>query len=180
MTSVDTIRINNRREDFIGSLSGDMGVQWGYTLDAFSSMGHGKATDGPAIKMSRTIYNYDQQAEISTKSSVFTSKVENLTTYQSFPQGRDWCYNYITEVYVDGYTWANPFVGLSGYYKNKTIKAYLPNTVSVTPGSNPANTCVECRNEIGYCFSDDEVYSHSVTVSLGLPRSGKRRRRSSF
>ena len=168
MTSVDTIRINNRREDFIGSLSGDMGVQWGYTLDAFSSMGHGKATDGPAIKMSRTIYNYDQQAEISTKSSVFTSKVENLTTYQSFPQGRDWCYNYITEVYVDGYTWANPFVGLSGYYKNKTIKAYLPDTVSVTPGSNPANTCVECRNETGYCFSDDEVYPNSVRFLWGF------------
>ena len=69
---------------------------------------------------------------------------------------------------MDGYTWANPFVGLSGYYKNKTIKAYLPDTVSVTPGSNPANTCVECRNEIGYCFSDDEVYSHSVRFLWGF------------
>ena len=158
LTSIDNIKINNNRDDLFGSLTGDMGVIWGYTLDAFSGMGHANATDGPAIKMSRTVYNYDEQVEISTESSVLTSKVENLDTWQSFSQGTDWCYNYITEVYVDGYAWANPFVGLSGYYENKTIKAYLPDTVSVTPGSNPNSTRVECRNDIGYYFSDGEDY----------------------
>lgn len=100
---------------------------------------HGPMRTPPTAchQKSRAVYNYDEQVEISTESSVLTSKVENLDTWQSFSQGTDWCYNYITEVYVDGYTWANPFVGLSGYYKNKTIKAYLPDTVSVTPAITP-------------------------------------------
>ena len=150
-----------------------MGVIWGYTLDGFSGMGHANATDGPAIKMSRTVYNQDKQAEISTECSVLTSKVENLDTWQSFPQGGDWCYNYITEVYVDGYAWANPFVGLSGYYENKTIKAYLPDTVSVTPGSNPNSTRVECRNDIGYYFSDGEDYPNSQRFLWGFRNLAK-------
>ena len=136
-------------------------------------MGHANATDGPAIKMSRTVYNYDEQVEISTESSVLTSKVENLDTWQSFSQGTDWCYNYITEVYVDGYTWANPFVGLSGYYENKTIKAYLPDTVSVTPGNNPNSTRVECRNDIGYYFSDGEDYPNSQRFLWGFRNLAK-------
>ena len=173
LTSIDNIKINNNRDDLFGSLTGDMGVIWGYTLDAFSGMGHANATDGPAIKMSRTVYNYDEQVEISTESSVLTSKVENLDTWQSFSQGTDWCYNYITEVYVDGYTWANPFVGLSGYYKNKTIKAYLPDTVSVTPGNNPNSTRVECRNDIGYYFSDGEDYPNSQRFLWGFRNLAK-------
>ena len=173
LTSIDNIKINNNRDDLFGSLTGDMGVIWGYTLDAFSGMGHANATDGPAIKMSRAVYNYDEQVEISTESSVLTSKVENLDTWQSFSQGTDWCYNYITEVYVDGYTWANPFVGLSGYYKNKTIKAYLPDTVSVTPGNNPNSTRVECRNDIGYYFSGDENYPSSQRFLWGFRNLAK-------
>ena len=173
LTSIDNIKINNNRDDLFGSLTGDMGVIWGYTLDAFSGMGHANATDGPAIKMSRTVYNYDEQVEISTESSVLTSKVENLDTWQSFSQGTDWCYNYITEVYVDGYTWANPFVGLSGYYENKTIKAYLPDTVSVTPGNNPNSTRVACRNDIGYYFSDGEDYPNSQRFLWGFRNLAK-------
>ena len=173
LTSIDNIKINNNRDDLFGSLTGDMGVIWGYTLDAFSGMGHANATDGPAIKMSRTVYNYDEQVEISTESSVLTSKVENLDTWQSFSQGTDWCYNYITEVYVDGYTWANPFVGLSGYYENKTIKAYLPDTVSVTPGNNPNSTRVECRSDIGYYFSDGEDYPNSQRFLWGFRNLAK-------
>ena len=173
LTSIDNIKINNNRDDLFGSLTGDMGVIWGYTLDGFSGMGHANATDGPAIKMSRTVYNQDKQAEISTECSVLTSKVENLDTWQSFPQGGDWCYNYITEVYVDGYAWANPFVGLSGYYENKTIKAYLPDTVSVTPGNNPNSTRVECRNDIGYYFSDGEDYPNSQRFLWGFRNLAK-------
>lgn len=39
LTSIDNIKINNNRDDLFGSLTGDMGVIWGYTLDAFSGMG---------------------------------------------------------------------------------------------------------------------------------------------
>ena len=46
--------------------------RWGYTLDDFTGMGHANATDSPAIKMRRTVYNTDQHTE-STESSVLTS-----------------------------------------------------------------------------------------------------------
>lgn len=167
LTSVDNIKINaNSFGDL--NLATDMGAWWGYTLDGFSGMGHANATDGPAIKMSRTVVKNEAEEEISTESSVITSKVDDLDTWQSFSQGTDWCYNYITEVYVDGYAWANPFVGLSGYYKNKTIKAYLPDTVSVTPGNNPSSTRVECRNDIGYYFSGDKIYPNSRRFLWGF------------
>ena len=167
LTSVDNIKINaNSFGDL--NLATDMSAWWGYTLDGFSGMGHANATDGPAIKMSRTVVKNKAEDEISTESSVITSKVDDLDTWQSFSQGTDWCYNYITEVYVDGYAWANPFVGLSGYYKNKTIKAYLPDTVSVTPGNNPGSTRVECRNDIGYYFSGDESYPNSGRFLWGF------------
>lgn len=167
LTSVDNIKINaNSFGDL--NLATDMSAWWGYTLDGFSGMGHANATDGPAIKMSRTVVKNEAEEEISTESSVITSKVDDLDTWQSFSQGTDWCYNYITEVYVDGYAWANPFVGLSGYYKNKTIKAYLPDTVSVTPGNNPSSARVECRNDIGYYFSGDKIYPNSGRFLWGF------------
>ena len=68
---------------------------------------------------------------------------------------------------------ANPFVGLSGYYENKTIKAYLPDTVSVTPGNNPNSTRVECRNDIGYYFSDGEDYPNSQRFLWGFRNLAK-------
>ncbi len=173
LTSVDRIKINNNLEEL--NLTGDMGSVWGYTLDAFTGMGHANATDSPAIKMSRTVYNTKTNKEISTESFVLTSQVENLSTWPSFLQGKDFCYNYITEVYVDGYAWANPFVGLSSYYKGKTIKAYLPDTVSVTPAGSPANTRVECRNDVGHYFSDGENGSNSTRFLWGFRnlRTGK-------
>ena len=172
LTSVDNIKINaNSFGDL--NLATDMSAWWGYTLDGFSGMGHANATDGPAIKMSRTVVKNEAEEEISTESSVITSKVDDLDTWKSFSQGTDWCYNYITEVYVDGYAWANPFVGLSGYYKNKTIKAYLPDTVSVTPGNNPSSTRVECRNDIGYYFSDGEDYPNSQRFLWGFRNLAK-------
>ena len=146
--------------------------RWGYTLDDFTGMGHANATDSPAIKMRRTVYNTDQHTE-STESSVLTSKVENLSTWNAFFQGSDYCGVDIRDVYVDGYTWANPFVGLSGYYENKTIKAYLPDTVSVTPGNNPNSTRVECRNDIGYYFSDGEDYPNSQRFLWGFRNLAK-------
>lgn len=172
MVSVDNIRINAQdSEAFFQTLNTDVGIFWGYTLSGFTAMGHPKAADGPALKMGRTVFNYDKQTVLSTESSVITGKLENVSTYTGFPQGRDWCYDYITEVYTDGYTWANPFVGLSAYYshnKSNTIKVYLPDTVSVTPASRPANTQVVCEDSLGLVFDNNESYPSSHRYLWGF------------
>ena len=172
MVSVDNIRINAQdSEAFFQTLNTDVGIFWGYTLSGFTAMGHPKAADSPALKMERTTFNYDKQTVLSTESSVITGKLENVSTYTGFSQGRDWCYDYITEVYTDGYTWANPFVGLSAYYshnKSNTIKVYLPDTVSVTPASRPANTRVVCEDSLGLVFGNDESYPSSSRFLWGF------------
>ena len=172
MVSVDNIRINEQdSEAFFQTLNTDVGIFWGYTLSGFTAMGHPKAADSPALKLGRTVFNYDKQTVLSTESSVITGKLENVSTYKGFPQGFDWCYDCITEVYTDGYNWANPFVGLSGYYsqnKSNTIKVYLPDTVSVTPASRPADTRVVCEDSLGLVFGDDESYPSSTRYLWGF------------
>lgn len=172
MVSVDNIRINAQdSEAFFQTLNTDVGIFWGYTLSGFTAMGHPKAADGPALKLGRTTFNYDKQTVLSTESSVITGKLENVSTYTGFSQGRDWCYDYITEVYTDGYTWANPFVGLSAYYshnKSNTIKVYLPDTVSVTPASRPADTRVVCEDSLGLVFENNESYPSSHRYLWGF------------
>ena len=172
MVSVDNIRINEQdREAFFQTLNTDVGIFWGYTLSGFTAMGHPKAADSPALKLGRTVFNYDKQTVLSTESSVITGKLENVSTYTGFRQGFDWCYDCITEVYTDGYNWANPFVGLSGYYsqnKSNTIKVYLPDTVSVTPASRPADTRVVCEDSLGLVFGDDESYPSSTRYLWGF------------
>ena len=172
MVSVDNIRINAQdSEAFFQTLNTDVGIFWGYTLSGFTAMGHPKAADSPALKMERTTFNYDKQTVLSTESSVITGKLENVSTYTVFSQGRDWCYDYITEVYTDGYTWANPFVGLSAYYshnKSNTIKVYLPDTVSVTPASRPTDTRVVCEDSLGLVFGNDESYPSSSRFLWGF------------
>ena len=156
LVSVDNVKINEEdSEKFFQTLNTDVGVFWGYTLDGFTGMGHRNAADSPVIKMNHTVYDYDTDAVLSTANSVITGKVENISTWESFSQGGNWCYDYITEVYTDGYAWANPFVGLSEYYKNSPIQSYLPDTVSVTPASHPGDTRVECVNDMGLRFKDD-------------------------
>ena len=164
LTSVDAIKITSA--DSNGSLGIELETRWGYTLSGFAAMGHRNAADSPALKLSRTVYDHTTDKVLSTENSVLTSKVENLYTAQDYPPGGDWCSNYITEVYTDGYNWANPFVGLSNYYgyrysdsNSGTIKTYLPNRVSVAPASRPGDTRVECGDEIGYYFGDRSDYS---------------------
>ena len=173
MVSVDNIRLNVQDSGaFFQTMNTDVDVFWGYTLSGFTAMGHPKAADSPALKLGRTVYNYDKQTVLSTESSVITGKLENVSAYTGFSQGRDWCYDYITEVYTDGYTWANPFVGLSAYYshnKSNTIKVYLPDTVSVTPASRPPGGV---RGRFGACFRQRRVLSELLALPLGLPRSG--------
>ena len=172
MVSVDNIRINEQdSEAFFQTLNTDVGIFWGYTLSGFTAMGHPKAADSPALKLGRTVFNYDKQTVLSTESSVITGKLENVSTYKGFRQGFDWCYDCITEVYTDGYNWANPFVGLSGYYsqnKSNTIKVYLPDTVSVTPASRPADTRVVCEDSLGLVFGNDESYPSSTRYLWGF------------
>ncbi len=172
MVSVDNIRINEQdSEAFFQTLNTDVGIFWGYTLSGFTAMGHPKAADSPALKLGRTVFNYDKQTVLSTESSVITGKLENVSTYTGFRQGFDWCYDCITEVYTDGYNWANPFVGLSGYYshnKSNTIQVYLPYTVSVTPASRPADTRVVCEDSLGLVFGDDESYPSSSRFLWGF------------
>ena len=164
LTSVDAIKITSA--DSNGSLGIELETRWGYTLSGFAAMGHRNAADSPALKLSRTVYDHTTEKVLSTENSVLTSKVENLDTAQDYPPGGNWCSNYITEVYTDGYNWANPFVGLSNYYgyrysdsNSGTIKTYLPEWVSVTPASRPGDTRVECGDEIGYYFDDGGIYS---------------------
>lgn len=134
LVSVDNVKIDEQdSQKFFQTLNTDVGVFWGYTLDGFTGMGHKNATDSPVIKMNHTVYDYDTKEVLSTENSVITGKVEDMRTWQSFSHGGDWCYDFITEVYTDGYAWANPFVGLSEYYKKSPIESYLPDTVSVTP-----------------------------------------------
>ena len=172
MVSVDNIRINEQdSEAFFQTLNTDVGIFWGYTLSGFTAMGHPKAADSPALKLGRTVFNYDKQTVLSTESSVITGKLENVSTYTGFRQGFDWCYDYITEVYTDGYNWANPFVGLSAYHrhnKSNTIKVYLPDTVSVTPASRPADTRVVCEDSLGLVFDNNESYPSSTRYLWGF------------
>ena len=157
LTTVGSIRVEENDQVAMG----DPRFTWGYNLNAFTSMGHRamlEASGGPAIKISRTTVPYVSDGTtptITTESSTITAPVENLDT-KTVPKGYSWSGDkdgvYITEVYTDGYNWANPFVGLSEYYKNGTIKAYLPEWVSVTPASRPGDTRVECGNAVGLHF----------------------------
>lgn len=166
LTSVDNIKITS--VDTYGALGIEFEMRWGYTLSGFAAMGHRNAADSPALKLSRTVYDHTTGKVLSTENSVLTSKVENLYTAQDYPPGGDWCSNYITEVYTGGYNWANPFVGLSQYYKNGTIKAYLPKWVSVTPASRPGDTRVECGNDVGFYFGNENGNANSLRFLWGF------------
>ena len=156
---------------------GDPRFTWGYNLNAFTSMGHRamlEASGGPAIKISRTTVPYVSDGTtptITTESSTITAPVENLDT-KTVPKGYSWSGDkdgvYITEVYTDGYNWANPFVGLSQYYKNGTIKAYLPKWVSVTSASRPGDTRVECGNDVGFYFGNENGNANSLRFLWGF------------
>lgn len=106
LTSVDNIKITS--VDTYGALGIEFEMRWGYTLSGFAAMGHRNAADSPALKLSRTVYDHTTDKVLSTENSVLTSKVENLYTAQDYLPGGDWCSNYITEVYTDGYNWPIP------------------------------------------------------------------------
>ena len=166
LTTVGSIRVD--KDSLPKDQIRDFTCTWGYSFNCFTAMGHKdnlEKSGGPAIKISRTTVPQVLEGEtpkITTGSTTITASVEKLDT-TTVPKGYSWSGDkdgvYITEVYTDGYNWANPFVGLSQYYKKGTIKAYLPEWVSVTPASRPGDTRVECGDEIGYYFGDRSDYS---------------------
>lgn len=166
----------------------DFNFKWGYSFNCFTATGHTSTLekpDGPAIKMSRTTVPEGENPQITTESSVFTASVEDLDT-KTVPKGySEWGDVdgvYITEVYTDGYPWANPFVGLSDYYEKditsvsgKPIRVALAQTVSVTPGDKPLNTWVQCDSYTGFTFEEpngSEEYSHFLWGFHDLIKAG--------
>lgn len=148
LTTVDSVQLNSNFE-----LSTDISCQWGYVLNGFTGMGHTNASDSPAIKLSRTYYNWETR-ETTAESTVVTSAAVDMTAYISVKQGKALSTSIIHEVYTDGYPWANPFVGLSVHKDESSLKAILPNLVSVLPASRPADAYVVCTNQAGFQFLD--------------------------
>lgn len=168
LASVSEIRID--QDSLPKDWNRDFNFTWGYSFSCFTAMGHIgnlEKPGGPAIKMSQTTVPEGENPEITTESSVFTASVEDLST-KTVPKGySEWGDVdgvYITEVYTDGYPWANPFVGLSDYYEkeitssgsSKPIRVALPQTVSVRPGDEPLDTWVQCESFPSFTF--DETY----------------------
>ena len=166
----------------------DFAFKWGYSFNCFTATGHTSTLEkpgGPAIKMSRTTVPEGENPQITTENSVFTASVEDLST-KTVPKGySEWGDVdgvYTTEVYTDGYPWANPFVGLSDYYEKditsvsgKPIRVALAQTVSVTPGDKPLNTWVQCDSAAYATQGEDggsEYYSHFLWGFHDLIKAG--------
>ena len=173
LATVGIIEIKGGSEQF----TTDFNFTWGYSLNGFTAMGHKdnlEKSGGPAIKISRTTVPQVPEGgppKITTENTPITAFVEKLNT-KTVPKGySQWGEVdgiYITEVYTDGYNWANPFVGLSQYYKNGTIKAYLPKWVSVTSASRPGDTRVECGNDVGFYFGNENGNANSLRFLWGF------------
>ena len=174
----------------------DFNFKWGYSFNCFTATGHTSTLEkpgGPAIKISRTTVPEGENPQITTESSAFTASVEDLDTKtvpKGYSQWGDKDGVYITEVYTDGYPWANPFVGLSDYYEKaitsvsgKPIRVALAQTVSVVPGDKPLNTWVQCdsaayatQGEDGSSEQEEgsgsEYYSHFLWGFHDLIKAG--------
>ncbi len=175
LASVSEIRID--KDSLPKDWNRDFNFTWGYAINNFTATGHISTLEkpgGPAIKMSQTTVPEVEEGEsltTSTESSVFTAPVEDLYT-KTVPKGySEWGDVdgvYITEVYTDGYLWANPFVGLSDYYEkeitpagsSKPIRVALAQTVSVQPGDKPLDTYVMCESYVGFTFDETYGFSH--------------------
>lgn len=178
LTTVSEVQI--RQADFPKDLMTDFYFEWEYQLDGFTGMGHydtASSTSGPAPKMSHTTIKSEKEigfgkpetiTSISTASTTITSRIDDLRTYTSpkgYTQAGEKQGIYLTEVYVDSYPWANPFVGLSDYYKkeiktytgtNQPIRVELPQNVTVVPSDLFDRMWVECTNFVGFFIYDDE------------------------
>lgn len=181
LTTVGEIRLNS------AEITTDFYFEWEYQLEGFTGMGHydtESSQSGPAPKMSHTTvkakdgaWNDPETIEsVSTASTTITSRIDDLYTYTSpkgYTQAGEKQGIYLTEVYVDSYPWANPFVGLSDYYAKgittytgtQPIRVPLSQTVTVVPSDRFDRMWVECTNHVGVHFNDkggsaDEAAAH--------------------
>ena len=175
LTTVGQVRM--KKKDFPQDLMTDHHFQWEYQLEGFTGMGHydtASSQSGPAPKMSHTTVKEAGEGgnatitSVSTASTTITSRIDDLGTYTSpkgYTQAGEKQGIYLTEVYVDSYPWANPFVGLSDYYKKeittyngtRPIRVELPQTVTVVPSDRFDRMWVECTNRIGIPSYDDDT-----------------------
>ena len=159
LTTVSNVFINNMTS---GTLWGDPLFTWGYTLSGFSAMGHNanlEMQNGPAVKLRRITVPEGENPTITSESVTLTAPVKDIytrTVPKGYYQSGDLDGVYITEAYVDGYSWANPFVGLSEYYAKdiastagERIKVNLPPFADVQPGGKPRTTSVLCKSTTG-------------------------------
>ena len=186
LASVGTIYID--KDSMSQDWNRDFNFKWGYSFNCFTATGHISTLEkpgGPAIKMSRTTVPEGENPQITTESSAFTASVEDLNTKtvpKGYSQWGDKDGIYITEVYTDGYPWANPFVGLSDYYEKditsgsgKPIRVALAQTVSVVPGDKPLNTWVQCDSYVDRTLGEadgSEHYSHFLWGFHDLIKAG--------
>ena len=157
LTTVGDIQMN--RDALFGH---DFYFEWWYVINSFTGMGHGETANspgGPAIKMDRTTVT--ESGDKTTKSSVVTSKIDDMST-KHVPKGYtswgDIDGVYVNELYTDAYPWANPFVGLSDYYDkfdivycgDTPLRVSLAQAVTVKPHDFPVLTWVESRSHTGF------------------------------
>lgn len=191
LTTVGEIRLSN------AEIMTDFYFEWEYQLEGFTGMGHydtASSTSGPAPKMSHTTVEEDGEGvnatirSISTASTTITSRIDDLYTYTSpkgYTQAGEKQGIYLTEVYVDSYPWANPFVGLSDYYAKgittyngtQPIRVELPQTVTVVPSDRFDRMWVECTNHVGVHFNDkggsaSEAAAHYLWGFRDLHKNG--------
>ena len=175
LTTVGQVRM--KKKDFPQDLMTDHHFEWEYQLEGFTGMGHydtASSQSGPAPKMSHTTVKEAGEGgnatitSVSTASTTITSRIDDLYTYTSpkgYTQAGEKQGIYLTEVYVDSYPWANPFVGLSDYYAKKIttykgaqpIRVPLSQTVTVVPSDRFDRMWVECTNRIGIPSYDDDI-----------------------
>ena len=167
LTTVSDVFINNISS---GTLWGDPLFTWGYTLSGFTAMGHNanlETQNGPTVKLRRITVPEGENPTITSESVTLTAPVKDIhtrTVPKGYYQSGDLDGVYITEAYVDGYSWANPFVGLSEYYAKditstagERIKVNLPPFADVQPNGKPQTTSVLCKSNTGMAFEKENI-----------------------
>ena len=167
LTTVSDVFINNISS---GTLWGDPLFTWGYTLSGFTAMGHNanlETQNGPTVKLRRITVLEGENPTITSESVTLTAPVKDIhtrTVPKGYYQSGDLDGVYITEAYVDGYSWANPFVGLSEYYAKditstagERIKVNLPPFADVQPNGKPQTTSVLCKSNTGMAFEKENI-----------------------
>ena len=177
LTTVSDVFINNISS---GTLWGDPLFTWGYTLSGFTAMGHNanlETQNGPTVKLRRITVPEGENPTITSESVTLTAPVKDIhtrTVPKGYYQSGDLDGVYITEAYVDGYSWANPFVGLSEYHARDItstaggrINVNLPPFADVQPNGKPQTTSVLCKSYPGKAFEKENINANAMHFLWG-------------